>query len=136
MLYMLDTNICIFLLGKKKRVYFDRLDDLQVKKGHDIAISTIVLAELQFGVANSQQKEKNQRNLNVLLGRFNILDYNDKCAYFYGELRTALKKDGCLIGANDLLIASHAMAEEAILITNNLKEFQRIKELKVEHWEQ
>jgi len=134
MLYMLDTNICIFLLGKKRKTYFDKLDRIQTK-GHDIAISSIVLAELQFGIANSQRVEHNQRELNVLLSKLEVLSYDGKCAYFYGELRTALKKAGRLIGGNDLFIASHAMAEDAILITNNLQEFQRVKGLKIEHWE-
>lgn len=134
MLYMLDTNICIFLLGKKKVTYFDKLDNIQ-KNGHSIAISAIVLAELQFGVANSHRVEQNQKDLNLLLSRLEIMSYNDKCAYFYGELRTALKKVGRLIGGNDLFIASHAMAEDAILITNNKQEFQRVNGLKLEHWE-
>jgi tRNA(fMet)-specific endonuclease VapC len=134
MLYMLDTNICIFLLGKKKAIYFDKLDNIQ-EKGHNIAISTIVLAELQFGVANSQRKEQNQKELNILLGKLQVMSYDDKCAYFYGELRTKLKQVGYLIGGNDLFIASHAMAEDAILITNNLQEFQRVNGLKIEHWE-
>ena len=134
MLYMLDTNICIFLLGKKRKTYFDKLDRIQMK-GHSIAISSIVLAELQFGIANSQRTEQNQRELNILLGRLDVLSYDSKCAYFYGELRMTLKKTGRLIGGNDLFIASHAMAEDAILVTNNLREFQRVEGLKIEHWE-
>lgn len=134
MLYMLDTNICIFLLGKKQELYFDKLDNIQTKK-HQIAISAIVLAELQFGIANSQKIEQNQKNLNILLGKLEILSYDDKCAKYYGELRTALKKMGCIIGGNDLLIASHAMAENATLITNNYKEFQQVVGLKTEYWE-
>ena len=134
MRYMLDTNICIFLLGKKKESYFDKLDRIQ-DKGHNIAISSIVLAELQFGISNSQKVEQNQRELNILLGRLDVVSYDEKCAYFYGELRTALKKVGRLIDGNDLLIASHAMTEEAVLITNNLKEFKKVHGLKVEYWE-
>jgi tRNA(fMet)-specific endonuclease VapC len=131
---MLDTNICIFLLGKKQKFYFNKLDYIQTK-GHNLAISTIVLAELQFGVANSHRVEQNQKYLNILLGKFNILSYDDKCARYYGELRAALKKEGRIIGSNDLLIASHAMAENAVLITNNYRELQRVTGLKIEHWE-
>lgn len=134
MLYMLDTNICIFLLGKKQKLYFDKLDNIQAKK-QKIAISTIVLAELQFGVANSHKVDQNQKDLNILLGKLDILSYDDKCAKYYGELRTTLKKLGRIIGGNDLLIASHAMAENAILITNNYKEFQQVTGLKTEYWE-
>lgn len=133
---MLDTNICIFLLGKKRSIYFDKLDALQTRDGHQIAISAIVLAELQYGVANSQLKEQNQRDLNILLGKLDIFPYTDKSALYYGEIRAGLKRNGCIIGGNDLFIASHAIAEEAILITNNTKEFQRIEGLKILHWEQ
>lgn len=134
MLYMLDTNICIFLLGKKQTSYFDKLDDLQTKK-HKIAISAIVLSELQFGIANSHKIEQNQKDLNVLLGKLDILSYDAKCAKYYGELRTSLKKMGRIIGGNDLLIASHVLAENATLITNNYKEFQQVVGLKTEYWE-
>lgn len=133
---MLDTNICIFLLGKKKTIYFDKLDKLQTKAKHKIAISAIVLAELQYGIADSQRKAQNQSDLSILLSNLDILSYTDKSAFYYGEIRTELKKKGCIIGGNDLLIASHAIAEEAILITNNTKEFQRIEGLSVLHWEQ
>lgn len=134
MLYMLDTNICIFLLGKKQTSYFDKLDDLQTKR-HQIAISAIVLSELQFGIANSHKIEQNQKDLNVLLGKLDILSYDAKCAKYYGELRTSLKKMGRIIGGNDLLIASHVLAENATLITNNYKEFQQVVGLKTEYWE-
>jgi tRNA(fMet)-specific endonuclease VapC len=133
---MLDTNICIFLLGKKKVIYFDRLDELQAKMKHNIAISAIVLAELQYGIANSKHKAQNQSELSVLLSNLDIFPYTDKSAFYYGKIRAALKKKGCIIGGNDLLIASHAIAEEAILVTNNTKEFQRIEGLGMLHWEQ
>jgi len=135
MLYMLDTNICIFLLSKKKIAYFDKLDKLQTRAGTKIAISAIVLAELQYGIANSQHKARNQSDLGILLSNLDILPYTDKSAFYYGEIRADLKKKGCIIGGNDLLIASHAIGEKAALITNNTKEFQRIKGLSVLHWE-
>lgn len=136
MFYMLDTNICIFLLSKKKPLYFDRLEKLQTKGKHKIAISTIVLAELQYGISNSQRQEQNQSDLNTLLSKFEILPYSTECAYFYGKIRSSLKKNGCVIGGNDLLIASHAIAEDAILITNNIREFERVDGLALEFWEQ
>jgi tRNA(fMet)-specific endonuclease VapC len=135
MLYMLDTNICIFLISKKKPSYFDKLDKLQTKNNPRIAISTIVLAELQYGIANSQRQEQNQSALNILLGKLEILPYSEECTFFYGKIRALLKTTGCLIGGNDLLIASHAIAENAILITNNFDEFRRVDGLIVEHWE-
>lgn len=135
MLYMLDSNICIFLLSKRKPAYFEKLDKLQNKINNRIAISAIVLSELQYGIANSQRPEQNQKDLNILLSKFEILPYSEKCAIFYGNIRAVLKKSGCLISGNDLLIASHAVAESAILITNNIKEFKRVDGLNVEFWE-
>lgn len=135
MLYMLDTNICIFLMKRKSPIYFRKLEKLRKEK-HDIAISSIVLSELQYGVANSQFREQSQINLNLFTKEVEILPYTEECAYFYGEIRAKLKKIGRIIGGNDALIASHAITKKAILITNNLKEFQRVEGLELEHWEQ
>lgn len=135
MVYMLDTNICIFLMKRKSPLHFKKLEKLRKEK-HDIVMSSIVLSELQYGVANSQSREKNQTNLNTLIKKIEVLPYTDECAYFYGEIRAKLKKAGCIIDGNDVLIASHAMTEKAILITYNLKEFQRIDGLELEYWEQ
>jgi len=135
MLYMLDTNICIFLMKRKSPIYFKKLEKLR-KEEHDIVISSIVLSELQYGVANSQFREQSQINLNTFIKKIEVLPYTDECAYFYGEVRAKLKKTGRVIGGNDALIASHAMTKKAILITNNLKEFKRIDRLELEYWEQ
>ncbi|TAK79320.1 MAG: type II toxin-antitoxin system VapC family toxin [Gammaproteobacteria bacterium] len=132
MLYMLDTNICIYLMKKKPLSYFKKLAVLE--KQHTIVISSIVLAELQYGVANSQYKEQSQINLNLLLSRLDVLPYTDQCAFYYGEIRAELKRNGNMIGANDLLIASHALTEKAILVTNNSSEFKRISGIKIENW--
>lgn len=132
MLYMLDTNICIYLIKKHPISYFKKLEKLQEK--NIIAISSIVLSELQYGVSNSQHKKQNQINLNAILTKLDVMDYTDKCAFYYGEIKATLKKEGCLIGGNDLLIASHAVAEDACLITNNEKEFRLIKNLMIENW--
>ncbi len=132
MTYMLDTNICIYLIKKNPLSYFEKLEQVQQKS--DIAISSIVLAELQFGVSNSAYQEQSQNNLNILLSKLNVLPYTEKCAFYYGEIRADLKRKGCIIGGNDLLIASHALCENAILVTNNGSEFNRIEKLKVENW--
>lgn len=135
MLYMLDTNICIFLIKRKSPIYFEKLEKLRKEK-HTLAISSIVLSELQYGVANSSYQEQSQINLNAFTKQIDILPYTEECAYFYGEVRAQLKKIGRPVGNNDLFIASHAIAKEAILITNNIKEFQRIDRLRLEYWEQ
>lgn len=132
MIYMLDTNICIYILNKQPISYIERLTKIELS--NKLAISSIVLAELQYGVANSISKEKNQIKLNALISKFDILDFSANCALYYGELRADLKKQGVIIGNNDLLIASHALCEKAMLVTNNISEFSRCKGLMVENW--
>ena len=133
MMYMLDTNVCIYAINKKPITYIKKLDLLEKKK-HNIVISSIVLAELQYGVANSQHKEQNQINLDNFLNKLEIIDFSAKCAFYYGELRAELKQNRVSIGNNDLLIASHALCEQAILVTNNISEFGRINKLLLENW--
>lgn len=132
MMYMLDTNICIYVLNKKPVSYIKKLELLERK--HTIAISAIVLAELQYGVANSKHKEQNQINVDNFLTKLEVIDFSAKCAFYYGELRAELKQKGIIIGNNDLLIASHAICEQATLITNNLSEFSRVNGLVAENW--
>jgi tRNA(fMet)-specific endonuclease VapC len=132
MIYMLDTNICIYIINKKPISYIKKLESLE--KTDSIALSAIVLAELQYGVSNSRFKEKNQINVNSFVSKLDIIDFTEQCAFFYGEIRTDLKQKGIIIGNNDLLIASHAICEEATLVTNNISEFNRIKGLKLINW--
>ena len=132
MKYMLDTNICIYILNNKPVEYLDRLK--KIEKNHSIFISSIVVSELQYGIARSQRKEQNQNNVNALLSRLEVLDYSASCAKYYGEIRASLQKKGVIIGGNDLFIASHAVYEDAVLVTNNTKEFRRINNLKLEDW--
>jgi len=132
MIYMLDTNICIYIINKKPISYIKKLESLE--KTDSIALSAIVLAELQYGVSNSRFKEKNQINVNSFVSKLDIRDFTEQCAFFYGEIRTDLKQKGIIIGNNDLLIASHAICEEATLVTNNISEFNRIKGLKLINW--
>lgn len=132
MKYMLDTNICIYILNKKPISYIKKLENLEKK--YSIAISSIVLAELQFGVSNSKYKEQNQINVNNLISKLEIIDFTEQCALYYGEIRANLKRKGIIIGNNDLLIASHAICEKATLVTNNTSEFQRVDNLKLEDW--
>jgi len=130
---MLDTNICIYIINQKPVSYLKNLG--RFERNSSLTISAIVLAELQYGVSNSLHKEQNQINLDVFLSKIDVIPFSAKCALYYGEIRTKLKKEGIIIGNNDLLIASHALAEQAILVTNNIGEFKRIPELQLENWE-
>lgn len=132
MRYMLDTNICIYMINKKPASYIAKLESLD--KGEQLSISSIVLAELQYGVSNSQKKNQNQINLDAFLTKLNIIPYCEQAAFYYGEIRSALQKQGNMIGHYDLLIASHAIAEDATLVTNNASEFIRVKDLVIDEW--
>ena len=132
MKYMLDTNICIYAINKKPESYSKKLQQLDK---NTIVISSIVLAELQYGISCSHHKEQNQINLNNFLSKLEVLDFSAKCASVYGDIKAELKRNGKLISDNDLLIASHAISEEATLVTNNISEFNRIKDLTVENWD-
>lgn len=132
MLYMLDTNICIYLMKRQDIRYFKKFES--ISKNNLIAISSIVLSELQYGISNSQYREKSQINLDLLLAELEVLPYTESCALYYGDIKVMLKRAGFMVGANDLFIASHALTENAILVTNNMKEFNRIEGLSVENW--
>ena len=133
MKYMLDSNICIYMINKKPESILERL---RVAISEGIAISTITLAELEHGVANSAYPEKNADALARFLVPFEIMAFDAKAAVQYGLIRTSLQRKGMLIGQMDLLIAAHAKANGLIIVTNNEREFARIEGLSVENWAQ
>ena len=100
----------------------------------DLCISSITLAELEFGACKSNNPLKNRAALTIFLADIKILPFDDKAATEYGDIRATLEMHGTPIGANDLLIAAHARSLQLILVTNNLKEFERVDGLKVENW--
>jgi len=130
MKYMLDTNTCVFLMKNIPSV----VENYRLKNHLGIAISIITAAELYYGVYNSAHPEKNGANLaNFLLGVV-TLELDGKAAMEYGQIRSLLKRQGNLIGPLDMLIASHAYANDMILVTDNIREFERVKELELENW--
>ena len=131
MKYLLDTNICIYLIKKQYPEILSKL----LKVGFDrIGISTITLAELEYGVSNSSRTVEAQTALLEFILPFTILDFSYNAASFYGRIRKELKDKGQPISDMDMLIASVAMANELIVVTNNEKEFRRISGLKIENW--
>ena len=130
-MYLLDTNTCIFLKNKKPLHVLDKLKSC-IDSG--VHISTITVAELQFGVYNSENIEKNRISLIEFLAPFNILDFDDADSEQFGKIRADLKKRGQIIGPYDMLIAAQAITKNLILVTNNTKEFSRIENLKLEDW--
>ncbi|NLD35495.1 MAG: type II toxin-antitoxin system VapC family toxin [Desulfatiglans sp.] len=131
MIYLIDTNICIYLMNQKPFKVIQKFKNTEVGK---IGISTITVSELNYGVAKSNNKKQNAQRLEEFLTPFEILPYDEAASKYYGIIRTELESQGKIIGPLDMLIAAHALSKDLILVTNNEKEFLRIKSLKVENW--
>ena len=131
MKFMLDTNICIFLIKQKPQKV---LQHFQAYSAGDIGISSITLAELEYGVEKSRHIQKNRAALDEFILPLEIAPFNEDAARKYGAVRAMLEKNGLLIGSMDMLIGAHALSLGATLVTNNTKEFKRIKNLKLADW--
>lgn len=130
-MYLLDTNICIYAIKKKSEALLEKLAR-NVENG--ILISSLTVAELEFGVSNSNFPEKNRFSLLEFLSIFTILDFRETDAIPYGEIKTCLRKKGTIIGPIDLLLAAQALSNDLVFVTNNTKEFSRIENLIIEDW--
>ena len=131
MRYMLDTNICIFAIRRKPtNVLFNLLD----KISSDICISVITYSELIHGVEKSRDIDQNRLALTMFLSEIEIIPYDTHDAEEYGRIRADLEKQGTPIGPMDMLIAAHAKSRGFILVTNNTREFERVKNLQIEDW--
>jgi tRNA(fMet)-specific endonuclease VapC len=131
MKYLLDTNICIYVIKKKPSVVVKRV--LTNQPGQ-IAISAITLAELEYGITRSRYPERNRIALMEFLFPFAILDFDQKACLDYGRIRASLEAKGKPIGPMDLLLAAQAKSHNLIFVTNNEKEFKRIDGLRIENW--
>jgi len=130
-MYLLDTNICIFAINKRPK---NILEIIKNKSKSGIFISSLTVAELEYGVENSKYIEDNRIALLKFLSIFNVLNFDDMDAAPYGKLKTKLKKNGQIIGPIDMLLAAQAISKELIFVTNNVDEFKRIDGLKIEDW--
>ena len=131
MKYMLDTNICIYIIKEKPKKVIDKFCTLNIG---DVCISSITLAELEYGVEKSDYKERNKLALTGFLSSIEILPFSDQAAAEYGKIRANLERQGNIIGAYDLMIGAHALSENITLVTNDTKEFNRIENLSLENW--
>jgi len=132
MKYLLDTNICIYIINEKPKNVLKKFERYPV---HEFAISSITHAELQYGVAKSKHKTKNQEALDEFLLPLTILPFHGKkLVERYGRIRAFLEAGGKMIGPLDMLIAAHALGLDLVIITNNTDEFSRIPSLKCENW--
>lgn len=131
MKYLLDTNICIYVIKKKPPQVLQQFRSHSIG---DIGISSITVAELQYGVHKSQYPEQNQRALEQFLVPLVIVGFDERAATIDGKIRAALEAQGTPIGALDMLIAAHALSLGVTLVTNNVREFSRIPELQLVNW--
>ncbi len=132
MKYILDTNICIYIINEKPDKVLRKFELYPV---YEFGISSITHAELQYGVEKSKNKNINQAALDEFLLPLTILPFHGKrLVTCYGEIRASLESKGQTIGPLDMLIAAHALSLDLIIISNNIKEFSRIPNLKCENW--
>ena len=130
-MYMLDTDICIYIINKKSIELAKKIASVPAE---NICISTITQAELEYGVSKSQYPAKNAQALAKFLSILSVVNFDDSAAQTYGEVRANLERKGSVIGNMDMLIAGHAKSKGYILVTNNEQEFKRVDGLTLENW--
>ena len=131
MRYMLDTNICIYAIKNKPENVFKKI---MSHKPSELCISSITYAELMHGVEKSKAIEKNRIALSLLLSNIEILDFDANAANCYGKIRASLENKGTSIGVLDMMIAGHAQSLGFTVVTNNVREFSRVNDLRIENW--
>lgn len=131
MKYLLDTNICSYIVARRPPAAYERFKQ---EPFQTIGISTITLSELLFGIEKSVHRERNEIAYRSFLTPLAILDFDAEAAAHYGQIRAELERRGTLIGPLDLLIAAHARSQNLTLVTNNEREFVRVPGLTVENW--
>jgi tRNA(fMet)-specific endonuclease VapC len=128
--YMLDTNICIFVMKGLGAALESRFD----AEADRLCISAITLAELIHGVEKSAARDRNRRALEAFVARLSVLDFDSGAAAAYGALRSDLERRGSVIGPYDMMIAAHASSLDLAIVTNNRREFDRVRGPVVEDW--
>lgn len=129
--YFLDTNICIYLLNKKSEKLVEKILSISPER---IKIPSIVKAELLYGAEKSKKKKENIEKVKKFLAAIEICPFDENSAVYYSKIRAKLEFSGNIIGPNDLIIASTVSSNNGTLVTNNLKEFRRVSNLKVVNW--
>jgi tRNA(fMet)-specific endonuclease VapC len=129
--YMLDTDTCSYIMKRSNHAVLKRLRDVPV---HDVCISVITKSELLYGVELSPRRQQDEAALAAFLAYVEVLEFPDRASAHYAAIRSDLKKQGAMIGANDLFIAAHARSLGLTLVTNNTREFSRVRNLAIENW--
>lgn len=130
-MYLLDTNICIYLM---KRKYLQLQHRVESEELFNISISSITVGELEYGIAKSQYSEKNKEFIYGFLAPFEIISFTEDDAEYFGYIRNYLNRLGTPIGPYDLQIAAQCLSRNYCLVTNNVKEFERVPKLQLENW--
>jgi len=131
MRYLLDTNICIYLIKQRPLQVMEKFNAYSVG---EIGVSSITAGELWYGVAKSEYRETNQRALEQFFLPLIVAEFDEEASEVYGEIRAVLEREGKPIGAMDMLIAAHAVSMGVTLVTNNEREFSRVPDLMIENW--
>lgn len=131
MRYLLDTNVCVDILSQRYPAVAERL---QRCSPEDLCISSVVVAELRYGADKSQRSAENHKRIDLLLGEIPCFDFDPSAASVYGRIRRDLEKRGEPIGPYDLMIAAHALSLRLILVSDNVREFKKVRNLQVENW--
>jgi len=131
MRFLLDTNICIYIIKRKPQKIFDKFQTLEI---FDIGISSVTIAELEYGVYKSQRQQQNRAALIQFLITLPVVPFDERSTQTYGQIRAALERQGIVVGPMDLLIASQAISLGLTLVTNNVRELSRIPGLTLENW--
>ncbi|MDE0511487.1 MAG: tRNA(fMet)-specific endonuclease VapC [Gammaproteobacteria bacterium] len=128
--YILDTDISIYIINKRPVEILDTFNE----NAEFLCISAVTLAELLHGAKKSNNPVRALQRVKDFTSRLEALDYGEKAAHHYGDIKAGLEQQGAVIGPNDLHIASHARSEGLTLITNNTGEFKRVEGLRIENW--
>ena len=128
--YLLDTNVLI-AVSKRRPGLAERLGNLHAS---EMLLSSVVLAEIEYGIVKSSRPDRNRQVYDALLRGFEVVDFGAAAARHYGVLRAGLERQGQVIGPNDMMIAAQAIAVDAVLVTDNVGEFSRVQGLAIENW--
>jgi len=131
MRFLLDTNICIYIIKQKPSKVFDKFQTLNPL---DVGVSSITVAELEYGAYKSQRQEQNRAALSQFLIPLEILPFDERATQTYGQIRAELERRGTVIGSMDMLIASQAISLGLTLVTNNVRELSQIPGLTLVNW--
>ena len=129
--YLLDTNICVYIIKKRPEQVIERLRHTRIS---EVGVSSITLSELEYGAAKSSRPAQNKLAIVEFLASLEILSFDDMAAQEYGKVRAHLEKQGTPVGSMDMLIAAHALSLNCILVTNNEREFRHVPTLKIQNW--